>query len=32
MFRMQVQSQREEGGYENVLYLKGGAIKNILKE
>jgi hypothetical protein len=31
MFRMQVQSQREGGGggYENLLYLKGGAIKKI---
>ena len=32
MFRMQVQSQEKEGGgggvgYENLLYLKGGAIK-----
>jgi hypothetical protein len=34
MFGMQVQSQVEEGGYENVLYLKGGGghEKNILKE
>jgi hypothetical protein len=27
MFGMQVQSQGEEGGYENLLYLKGGGMK-----